>query len=145
MSERENKALVRRFTEEFRNRGNLAVAEELLAADYVLHAGIGPDIHGIEGCKQDMVMTRSAFPDLHMTIDDMVAEGDRVAYRWTVRGTHRGAHTQLGIAPTGKQVTGWGMSIDRIVGGKIVETWNRYDSLGLMQQLEAVTIKTASK
>ena len=90
-------------------------------------------------------MTRSAFPDLHMTIDDMVAEGDRVAYRWTVRGTHRGAHTQLGIAPTGKQVTGWGMSIDRIVGGKIVETWNRYDSLGLMQQLEAVTIKTASK
>ena len=141
----ENKALVRRFTEEFRNRGDLAVADELLAPNYVLHAGLGGDIHGPEGMKQDIVVARSAFPDLHITIDDMVAEGDKVASRWTIRGTHRGAHTQLGIAPTGKQVTGWGMSIDRIVGGKIVETWNRYDSLGLMQQLEAVTIKTASK
>jgi len=143
MSERENKALVRRFTEEFRNRGNLAVAEELLAPDYVLHAGIGPDIHGIEGCKQDIITVRKAFPDFHMTIDDMVAEGDKVAYRWTMCGTHRGE--LMDTHPTGKKVTGWGMSIDRIIGGKIVETWNRYDSLGFMEQLGAVTIKTLGR
>jgi len=139
----ENKALIRRYFEEFRNRGDLAVADELLAPNYVLHAGLGEDIHGPEGCKQDIVMVRSAFPDLHITIDEMVAEGDKVASRWTFRGTHRGEFT--GIAPTGKQVTLWGMSIDRIVGGKIVETWIRYDTLGVMQQLGVVTIKTASK
>jgi len=133
MSVEKNKALIRRFDEEFRNRGDLAVADELLAPDCVLHAGLGGDIHGPEGAKQDIVMVRSAFPDLHMTIDDMVAEGDKVASRWTLRGTHRGEFT--GITPTGKQVTLWGISIDRIVGGKIVETWIRYDTLGLMQQL----------
>jgi len=136
MSEGENKALIRRFFEEFRNRGDLAVADELLAPDCVLHAGLGPDIHGPEGCKQDIITVRSAFPDFHVTIDDMVAEGDEVATRWTIRGTHRGEFA--GIAPTGRQVTGWGMSIDRIVGGKIVETWNRYDTLGLMQQLGVI-------
>ncbi len=135
----ENKALIRRFTEEFRNRGNLAVADELLAPDYVLHAGLGPDIRGPEGCKQDIIAVRSAFPDFHVTIDEMVAEGDKVAYRWTMRGTHRGEFT--GITPTGKQVTGWGMSIDRIVGGRIVETWNRYDTLGFMQQLGVIPVK----
>jgi len=139
MSVEENKALIRRFTEEFRNRGNLAVADELLAPDYVLHAGLGPDIRGPEGCKQDIIAVRSAFPDFHVTIDEMVAEGDKVAYRWTMRGTHRGEFT--GITPTGKQVTGWGMSIDRIVGGRIVETWNRYDTLGFMQQLGVIPVK----
>jgi len=136
MSAEENKALIRRFTEEFRNRGNLAVADELLAPNYILHAGLGPDIRGPEGCKQDIVTVRSAFPDFHVTIDDMVAEGDRVAYRWTMCGTHSGEFA--GITPTGKQVTGWGMSIERIVGGKIVETWNRYDTLSLMQQLGVI-------
>jgi len=71
-----------------------------------------------------------------MTIDDMVAEGDKVVYRWTLRGTHKGEFT--GIAPTGKQVTLWGMVIDRILGGKIVETWIRYDTLGFMQQLGVI-------
>ena len=143
MSTEGNKALIRRFTEEFRNRGDLAVADELLAPDYVLHAGLGPDIHGIEGCKQDIITVRKALPDFHMAIDDMVAEGDKVAYRWTMRATHSGEI--MGTPPTGKQVTGWGMTIDRIIGGKIVETWNRYDSLDFMQQLGAVTMKTASK
>jgi predicted ester cyclase len=77
----------------------------------------------------EVLEVRSAFPDLHITIDDVVAEGDKVATRWTLRGTHKGEFT--GITPTGKQLAMWGMSIDRVVGGRIVETWIRYDTLGL--------------
>jgi steroid delta-isomerase-like uncharacterized protein len=136
MSTEENKALVRRFDEEVWGKGNLAVADELLATNFVLHAPppeVAPDL---EGYKQWVSTARTAFPDLQTTIEDMIAEGDKVVTRWTVRGTHKGEI--MGIAPTGKQVTMTGISIDRIEGGKIVEEWNEMDMLGMMQQLGAV-------
>ncbi|GAH49735.1 unnamed protein product, partial [marine sediment metagenome] len=95
--------------------------------------GVAP---GREGYKQENVINlRACFADIHCTVEDMVAEDDKVAVRWTWRGTHTGEY--MGIAPTGKQVTMTGISILRIVGGKIVEEWDESDNLGFMQQLSA--------
>lgn len=136
MSVEENKALVRRHVEEAWNKGNLSVLDEIMAPNLVNHnapPGITPDR---EGFKQIISMHRKAFSDLHVTVEDMVAEGDKVVNRWTVSGTHKGEY--MGIAPTGKQVTLTGISIHRIEGGKIVEQWHEVDMLGLMQQLGVV-------
>jgi len=120
MGVEENKAMVRRSIEEVWNKGNLAVVDETMASSYVLHFP-GQDYKGPESFKQMVTMTRTAFPDLHMTIEDMVAEEDKVAYHLTMRGTHRGDF--MGIAPTGKQVTITGISIHRFAGGKEAEVW----------------------
>src|SRR5947209_5246280 len=101
MSEEENKAIMRRY-EEAVNQGNLDLIDEVIAADYVGHEP-DEDLHGPEGVKQFITMFRSAFPDLHLTVEDEIAEGDRVASRFTVRGTHQGE--LMGIPPAGKQVT----------------------------------------
>ena len=98
MSE-QNKTLVRRVVEEVYNQGNLAVADELAASDLVVHQ-TSQEIRGREGAKQYVAALRAAFPDLHMTIEDQIAEGDRVVTRWTARGTHTGEFH--GIPPTGK-------------------------------------------
>ena len=91
MSTEENKALARRVLEEMFNAGNLDVADELLAPDYVDHDPTLPeDVHGPEGFKEYVATYRSAFPDLHIQIEDQIAEGDRVATRWTGTGTHNG-------------------------------------------------------
>lgn len=136
MSE-QNKAIVRRLMEEVWTKGNLAVADELLAANYVHHdpttVDFGP---GPEGEKQRAKLYRTAFPDLEFTIGDMIAEGDTVTMRWTSRGTHRGP--LLAIAPTGKKATVSGMTIGRFAGGKLVEGWVNWDALGLLQQLDVV-------
>jgi steroid delta-isomerase-like uncharacterized protein len=136
MSAEENKVLVRRLGEEVWSKGNLAVADELLATNFVFHyapPGLASDR---EGYKQLVSMVRAAYPDRQITIEDLIAEGDKVAYRWSWRGTHTGEIH--GIAPTGKQVTMTGISINRIEGGKIVEEWGEMDRLGLMQQLGVV-------
>jgi steroid delta-isomerase-like uncharacterized protein len=134
MSTEENKALARRVIEQMFNEGNLDVADELLALDYVDHdPSLPEDVHGPEGFKQYVGMYRAAFPDLHVQIEDQLAEGDRVATRWTGSGTHDGE--LAGIAPTGKRVTVPGMEIVRIANGKLVEGWEGYDSGTLMQQL----------
>jgi steroid delta-isomerase-like uncharacterized protein len=134
MSTEENKALARRVIEQMFNEGNLDVADELLALDYVDHDPTLPeDVHGPEGFKEYVGMYRSAFPDLHVQIEDQIAEGDRVATRWTGTGTHDGE--LAGIAPTGKRVTVPGMEIVRIANGKLVEGWEGYDSGTLMRQL----------
>ncbi len=134
MSAEENKALARRVIEEMFNKGNLDVADELLAPDYVDHDPAMPeDIHGPEGFKQYVSGYRSAFSDLHIEIEEQIAEGDLVATRWTGTGTHDGE--LAGIAPTGKRVTLPGMEIVRISGGKLVEGWEGYDSMNLMRQL----------
>jgi steroid delta-isomerase-like uncharacterized protein len=134
MSTEANKALARRVLEEMFNKGNLDVADELLAPDYVDHDPTLPeDVHGPEGFKQYVATYRAAFPDLHVQIEDQIAEGDRVATRWTGTGTHNGE--LAGIAPTGKRVTLPGMEIVRIVNGKLVEGWESYDSGTLMRQL----------
>ena len=135
MSTEENKALVRRAYKEVFNKGNMAVVDELYTANYVLHDPSGP-VQGPEGIKQYVTMLRSAFPDMHITIEDAVAEGDTVVVRTTGRGTHKGDF--MGIPPTGKQVTVAGITIIRIVNGKAEEAWYNGDDLGLLQQLGVV-------
>ncbi len=133
MSTEENKALVRRWGEEVWGKGNLAAIDELLAADIVFNyppPGVAPNR---EAYKQTVTMYHVALPDIQYTVEDMIAEGDKVAVRWTGRGTQKGEF--MGIAPTGKQVTITGNSILRIAGGKIVEEWTEEDILGVLQQL----------
>jgi len=136
MSIEENKALMRRFWEEL-NKGNLAVWDELCTPDYVYHGTTGDMTR--EQSKQHDANLFAAFPDFNGSIDDMIAEGDKVAVRFTIRGTHQGAFRD--IAPTGKQITVSGLEIDRCAGGKFAETWLISDMLGMMQQLGARTSK----
>ncbi len=133
MSTEENKANARRAFEEVMNKGDLSVANEIIATDYVGHAPGMPDFKGPEGFRQYMTMMRTAFPDIHLTVEDTVAEGDKVVNRYTGRGTHKGE--LMGIAPTGKQATITGMVISHYVGGKQVEAWVSSDMLGMLQQL----------
>ena len=136
MSARENKARQRRVWEEVFNKGNLAIIPELFAPNYVYHGPMGIEAKGPEGFKQLVTMFRAAFPDIHVTIDDMVAEGDKVVSRFTFTATHKGEW--MGVAPTGKQVTLSGILIDRWVGGKEVEAWSVLDMLAMMQQMGVV-------
>ena len=137
MSE-ENKALARRSWEVV-TEGSLDTLEDALAEvyanDFILHEA-GEDIVGIEGLTQFVSMMRSALPDLRITLEDDMAEGDKVVTRWIGQGTHQGE--LMGIAPTGNQVTITGITIHRIEDGKIVEEWENWDALGLMQQIGAV-------
>lgn len=136
MTVEQNKALIRRFYEEVWNRGNLDVAYEVFAADYERHdLRPGNPLSGPEGQKQIASDFRSAFPDLHMTVDVMIAEGDMVVARWTTEGTNTGAWGS--IPATGKHVKFSGVNIFRIADGKVVEIWNHRDDLGVMQQLGA--------
>ena len=132
MSIEENKALLRRLFEEVWNQGNLGTVDELLATDYVLNDP-AQMVRGPEGFKAYVSAFRAAFPDMKATIEDQIAEDDRVAMRFTVHATHKGEFQ--GIPPTGKQVILSGIDIQRIVGGKIVENWVNLDALGLLQQL----------
>ena len=123
MSAEENKAIWRRWVEEF-NKGKaaaLAAMDDIFATDFVAHGALGD--FDLENYKQHTSEYYDAFPDGHMTIDDMVAEGDKVAVRWTMTGTHTGEY--MGVPPTNKKVTMWIIQIDRVVGGKIVERWTR--------------------
>jgi predicted ester cyclase len=134
MSE-QNKAQVRRVIEEIYNRGDLTVVDEVADTDLVIHAS-PHDIRGREGAKQYVAALRAGFPDLHLTIEDQIAEGDMVVTRWTARGTQAGEFE--GIAPTHRKVCVGGTDIDRIIDGKTVECWAQVDQLGLMQQLGVV-------
>lgn len=136
MSTEENKAILRRFFEEVGYKGNIAAADELFAADVVDHTAPPGQAAGLEGVKHNLSMFRTAFPDVHLAIEDMIAEGDRVVARYTARATQIGEF--FGIPATGKQVNVTGISISRIAGGKIVEQWGNQDDLGMMQQLGVV-------
>ena len=137
MSIEQNKELVRRLIEEVFNQGNMSWADEFLAPDFVEHEELPPGIpDGREGVKQMTAMLRSAFPDFHATIDDIIAEGDKVVIRQSWTGTHRGEF--MGIPPTGKRVSFGVIDIIRVDGGKFVEHWGQMDNAGLMQQLGAV-------
>ncbi len=138
MSTEENKALALRLIEEVINQGKLSALDELLTADAVDHS-LPPDIPpGREGVKLFLGMIRAAFPDIHETVEDVIAEGDTVVTRTTWRGTHHGAF--LGIAPTGKQVSVSGIDISRLAGGQFVEHWQSADNLGLLQQLGVIPV-----
>lgn len=134
MSTEENKALIRRFYDQVWNRGNVDVADEIFAEDYVRHdLRPGNPNPGPEGQKKIARDFRAAFPDLQMSVDLMIAEDDMVVARWTTEGTNTG---QWGNVPaTGKHATFSGVNIFRIADGKVVEIWNYRDDLGLMQQL----------
>ncbi|UCF13728.1 MAG: ester cyclase [Thermoplasmatales archaeon] len=137
MSEEENKANMRRFYEEVWGKGNLDVADELAAENFVDHNLVDPNLPpGIEGFKQIVPMFRTAFPDMQFTIEDLIAKDDKVVSRLTVRATHKGEF--MGIPPTGKQATITGIDIFRIVDGKIVERWGEVDMFRLMQELGVV-------
>ncbi len=134
MSTEENKALLRRAYEAV-NQRNLTAFFELFTPDFVLRNG-SMTIQGLEAFKQIEGMLLTALPDLHYTIEDLIAEGDKVAVRLTATGTQHGAF--MGVPPTGKYTTVTESAISRIVGGKIAEHWSETDMLGLMQQLGVI-------
>jgi steroid delta-isomerase-like uncharacterized protein len=131
-----NKATVRRWTEEGFGQGNVALADELVATDFINRTPVPGQKPGREGLKQAVLGLRAAFPDLSVTILDIFAEGDRVVLRDTIRGTHRG--TFASIPPTGKPVTVNRIAIFRLADGRIVENWAQVDMLGLLQQVGAI-------
>jgi steroid delta-isomerase-like uncharacterized protein len=136
MSSEQNKAIVRRAFEEPWT-GNLDVVDELIASDYVGHDPASPEpLRGPDGVKEFVSTYRTAFPDARIAVEQQLAEGDLVATRWSARGTHEGE--LLGLSPTGKQVTVSGLTMSRLEGGKIVEEFQNWDALGMMQQLGAV-------
>jgi steroid delta-isomerase-like uncharacterized protein len=135
MSE-QNKAIVRRSFEEVWTNKNLDALGEFVATDAVDHTRPPELPSGLEGAKQFFAMYLAAFPDTKMVIEDQVAEGDKVVTRWTATGTHKGE--LMGIPPSGKPVRVTGIQIDRLEGGKIVESWGFFDQLGMLQQIGAI-------
>jgi len=133
MSVEKNKATMRRvFTEVF-NKGNFAITPELIAPNYVFRSPLGMEFKGPNGFTQMVAMSRTAFPDLSLTIDDILAEEDKVALRYTLRGTFKG--DLMGIPPTGKQITIKASLFVRLAGGKEVEAFEFFDSLDMYRQL----------
>ena len=129
MSE-ENKAIARRFLTEIQNKKNLAIIDELVADDFVGHTA---NVRGHSQLKQAVIQNLTEFPDLRVTIEDQVSEGDRVVSHCTARGTHRG--TYRGVAPTGNLVTYSVVNIHRLADGKIAEGWRVADRLDIMGQI----------
>jgi steroid delta-isomerase-like uncharacterized protein len=135
MSE-QNKTLARRWFEDLFSRGDPAAANEILSAEFVDHL-THEDERGPEELKHYVSIYRSAFPDIQDTVEDIVAEGDKVVVRWKSSGTHQGEF--MGVAPTGRHVTFTGMRLFRIADNKIVESWVNIDERGLQEQLGAVS------
>jgi steroid delta-isomerase-like uncharacterized protein len=134
MSIAENKTIARRFYEEAFNQQDFAVCDEHFAADFVLDFPAGPGtLHGLPGIKHAVTTFLSAFPDTSMTIEDMIAEGDKVVVHWTYRGTHHGE--LMGIPPTGQPIAFNGTDILRFADGKLVEIRVRGGMLVLLRQL----------
>ena len=132
-----NKNIVKRLFEEVWNKGNTQMVDELFTPNYAHHDPSTPDVgRGPESEKKRVAHYRAAFPDLHLTIEDILTEGETVIARWSCKGTHKGDLN--GIAPTGKHIHMSGISISRLVNGKVAEGWVNWDALGLMQQLGVV-------
>lgn len=136
MSIEQNKAAVRRFFDEFANKGNLSVVDEIFSPDFVMHPADGADMNGSEGAKTGYPRFRASFPDVKYIIDDMVAEGDKVTFRMTIEGTHIGRFGN--IEPTGKKIKMTRFGIIRLENGKWVEGWVLTNVMSLYQQLGAI-------
>ena len=136
MSTESNKALVRRYVEEVLNEKNLALVDELFVPTFIDHDSSMPEAKGPAGIKRLAAMVHASFPDVHFTIEDMIAEADRVVYRYSVSGTHQ--KDFMGIAATGKQISFTGIHIYRVCDGKLQEEWENWDMLGLMRQLGVI-------
>ena len=136
MSPEENKAVARRFYEEVFNQGDLDLIPELTWSDFIDHNPGPGQAPGSEGIRQSTAEFRTAFPDVHLTVDDQIAEGDKVVTRLTVQGTHLGEYQ--GILPTGKPIIVGLIDIVRMRGGKCVERWGELDALSLLEELGAI-------
>jgi len=138
----DNRAILERAVNEMLNGRNLALVETLFAQGYVYHGPGGLEVRGPEGFKQLLNVYLNAFPDVKFTIEDTVAGGDKIAWRWTMRGTHKG--DLMGIAPTGKTVTITGIVVSRYSGGKVIEDWESFDEVGMLRQLGVAAIPAAA-
>ena len=131
-----NKAIAKRFLEEVWSNGNLAVVDELMTENFVGH-NMQPQLpNNREGFKMFARAYLAAFPDMDMSADDIIAEGDKVVVRWSAEGKHKG--DLMGIPATNKEVKVSGISIDRYESGKIVESWGEFDLAGMLVQLGVV-------
>jgi steroid delta-isomerase-like uncharacterized protein len=136
VSEEDNKAVIRRWIEAYNNRDMQAEAD-VLDPGYVAHVPAAPGpLEGLEAWRKFTAPFVEAFPDLRLTVENILSEGDKVAARVAFHGTHRGEFQ--GIAPTGKEVAFSSIEVNRVVGGKVEEHWVELDLLGLMQQLGAI-------
>ena len=135
MSREEIKELVYRWFEKINSGKEVAIAviDEFYVTDYIAHGGTGEDLNGVEEFKQSISDFFSAFPDAHWSIDDMVVEGNKIAVRFTMSGTHKG--DIVGVPAIDKKWKTWGIYIHHIVDGKFAESWTRYNSLGFFHQL----------
>ena len=141
MSAEQNKATIQRWYLEIFNQNRLDVADEINTITYITHDlyappggfGVGP-----QATKNIVSLYRGAFPDVHFTIEAQIAEGDKVATRWTATGTNTGSFN--GMPPTGRRVTISGISIERFEDSKIAETWVNWDFLGMLQQIGAIPV-----
>ncbi|MDD1753982.1 MAG: ester cyclase [Methanotrichaceae archaeon] len=131
----DNKSIVRRFFEEGPSKGNLSIADELMSSDFVMHTPLAAS-PGIKGIKEVVTTCRTAFEHLNVTIEDNVAEGDKVVACFTARGLHTGQF--MALPATGKPITMSGIEIFRIKDGKIAELWGEANLIGLMQQIGVV-------
>ncbi len=127
-----NKTIVCRWFEEVWNQKRVEAIDELFASDGTVH-GLGPQSQSRSEFKTFHASYCNAFPDLNIRMDDLIAEGDKVAYRWTATATHGG--DGLGFAATGRRMIVAGMGIVRVVNGQVVEGWNSFDQVGMMRQL----------
>jgi steroid delta-isomerase-like uncharacterized protein len=134
-----NKKIVRRYFEEVLTAGNLALIEELISQNYVSQYPAGYELGGgPEDVRQIVTSVRRAFPDVHFTVEDLIAEGEKVVCRWTFQGVQEGDF--MGIPATGRKATVMGIAVYRVVKGQIAEAWFTWDALGLMRQLDQASI-----
>ena len=138
--EEQNEALVRQVLELMNDR-NLDAAFELYAPDYIYHGPGGQELRGRDGIRELWMVFLDAFPDLHSTVDDVIAKGDKLVLRWTIQGTHTGEF--LGNPPSNKQMSLPVIEIFRIADGQLVEAWDQYDRQHLMEQIDAIPASTA--
>ena len=135
-----NTVMIEQLLEEMWNKRNLTIIDEVFLADAMVSDPAVPAVTTVESFKQFVASYLVAFPDLQLMLDDCFAADEKVAARWTVRGTHKGAF--FGVAPTEQSVLVTGITLFRVVGDKIAECWTQWDSSGLMQQLGNVTSTT---
>ncbi len=134
----ENERLIRRWFQEVWNEGRVEAIDELFAPDVVTH-GLGPDggdMAGPEGFKAFHAQFRAAFPNMELTVDDVISQGDRCATRFSGSAMHEG--DSLGVPATGRRVTFTGMTFTRWKEGQIVEGWNNVDIMGILKQVDAL-------
>jgi predicted ester cyclase len=137
MTQEHNKAIERRMVAEALNKGNLAVVDDCLTPDFIYNGPGGTEVKGVEGYKQFLTGLRAAYPDIHVKIEDIIAEGDMVATRTSSTFTFTGRAGP--VAPTNKKVTLTGSILDRFKDGQIRETWEQYDRLDLYQQMGLIS------